>query len=141
MTHLYFVCSHFISLFGVRKEIDRFLVHLVYQPKSLIQSCFVRRHWHWLQHRPVLVLALVSVHTSPWHRVIHRNFIFGIPMHICHPHMHIKYLVIPTCSFLVFWNFSLIYYSALRDSHRDFILHLYLCISSLPSYTKEIMPL
>ena len=39
-----------------------------------------------------LVLSSSSVHTSPWHRVRHRNFIFGI-------YMHIKYLVIPTCSF------------------------------------------
>ena len=40
-----------------------------------------------------------SVHTSPWHRVIHRNFIFDIHMHIYSPYMHIKYLVILTCSF------------------------------------------
>ena len=38
-----------------------------------------------IMHRhPVLVsasvLALVSVHTSPWHRVRHRNFIFGTHM-------------------------------------------------------------
>ena len=62
-----------------------FLAHLVYQPKSLIQSCFVCRRWHW--YRP------------PWHRVRHRNFIFGIHVHIYPPCMHIKYLVILTCSF------------------------------------------
>ena len=28
-----------------------FLAHLVYQPKSLIQSCFVHHHWHWHCHR------------------------------------------------------------------------------------------
>ena len=43
-----------------------------------------------------------SVHTSPWHMVRHRNFIFGIHMHIFPPpppYVHIKYLVILTCSF------------------------------------------
>ena len=61
--------------------------HLVYQPKSLIQSCFVchwHQHWH---HRASLSM---SVHTSPSHRVRHRNFLFGVPMHICPPYMHIK---------------------------------------------------
>ena len=38
-----------------------FLAHLVYQPKSLMQSCFVVHHPHW--HCPTL--ALSSVHTSP----------------------------------------------------------------------------
>ena len=70
------------------------LAHLVYQPKSLIQSCFVRcASW-------VLALALVlSVHTSPWHRVdIETSYL----VHKCTyvPYMHIKYLVILTCSFL-----------------------------------------
>ena len=46
-----------------------FLAHLVYQPKSLIQSCFVHR-----------ASVTVSVHTSPCHRVRHRNFIFSIHM-------------------------------------------------------------
>ena len=55
-------------------EIDQhkpfgFLAHLVYQPKSLIQSCFVRCHC-WCH--PASVLA--SVHTSPWHIVRHRKF-------------------------------------------------------------------
>ena len=54
-----------------------------------------------MRHHPALALAsaLVSVHTSPWHMIRHRNFIFGTHMHICPPHMHIKYLVILTCSF------------------------------------------
>ena len=47
-----------------------------------------------------LVSSASSVHTSPWHMVRHRNFIFGIHMHICPPHVQIKYLVILTCSFL-----------------------------------------
>ena len=63
-----------------------FLAHLVYQPKSLMQSCFVRR----------ASSASFSVHTSPSHRFKHRNFIFGIHVHICPPNMHIKYLVILT---------------------------------------------
>ena len=32
----------------------------------------------------------------PRHRVRHRNFIFGIHVHICPPYMHIKNLVILT---------------------------------------------
>ena len=40
-----------------------------------------------------------SMHTSLWCRLRHRNFIFGIHMHICPPFMHIKYLVILACSF------------------------------------------
>ena len=67
------------------------LAHLVFQPKSFIQSCFVR--WH----HPESVSA--SVHTSPWHMVRHRNFILGTHMHICPPYMHIKYLMVLTCSF------------------------------------------
>ena len=61
----------------------------------------------------------------PWYRVRHKNFIFGTNMHICPPYMHIKYLVILTCSFKwqPFWYFSLICYPAQKDSHRDFISH------------------
>ena len=68
------------------------MAHLVYQPKSLIQSCFVHHH-------PVSALALVCVHSSPWHRVRHRSFMFGTHMHLCPSHTHIKYLAILTCSF------------------------------------------
>ena len=63
-----------------------FLAHLVFQPKSLIQSCFVHHHrWH------CSASASASVHTSPWHMVRHRNFILGTHMHTCPPCMHIKY--------------------------------------------------
>ena len=72
-----------------------FLAHLVYQPKSLIQSCFVHHCWcwhchHWCWHHLCI---------PPWHRVRHRNFIFDIHMHVYPPFMHIKYLMILTCSF------------------------------------------
>ena len=76
--------------------IKSILAHLVYQPKSPIQSCFFRWHWHHPASASVLVL---SVHTSPWHMVTHRSFIFGTPMHIYSPYMHIKYLAILTGSF------------------------------------------
>ena len=68
-------------------------------------------------------LALVFVHTSPWHRVRHRNFTFGVHMHICPLYKHIKYLVILTCSLKSqpFWHFSSICSPAHIDSHRDFI--------------------
>ena len=84
-------------------------------------------------HRCVSLLALslalllvLSVHTSPCHRVRHRNFIFGTHMHICPPYMHIKYLVILTYSFKwqLFWYFPLICYPAHIGGCRDFILHI-----------------
>ena len=46
-----------------------------------------------------LASPLVSVHTSPCHRVRHRDFIFSIHMYTCPPYMHIKYFVILICSF------------------------------------------
>ena len=82
-----------------------------------------------------------SVHTSPWHRVRHRNFIFIIHMYLCLPYIHINYLVIVTCIFKwkPFWYFSLIYYTDYKDSHTDFISHS--SIYSLPTHTKGIIPL
>ena len=70
-----------------------FLAHLVYQPKSRIQSCFVHHVSSSLLVSSALASsALVSVHTSPSHRVRHTNFIFGTHMHQCPPsNMHIKY--------------------------------------------------
>ena len=76
----------------------KFLAHLVYQSKSLIQSCFVCCH-HWHCPASSLVSSLSSVHTSPWHMVRHRNFILGTLMYICPPYMHIRYLMVLTCSF------------------------------------------
>ena len=57
-----------------------FLAHLVYQPKNLLQSCFV--------HRASLGSAFVSVHTPPSHRIKHTNFIFGTDMYpyLVYPH-------------------------------------------------------
>ena len=51
----------------------------------------VHRHWC----RPTLASAS-SVHTSPWHMVRHRNFVFGLHVHICPLYMHNKYLMILT---------------------------------------------
>ena len=75
---------------------------------------------------PLALALALSVHTSPWHRVRHRNFIFGIHMHICPPCMHIKHFVILTSvsKWQLFWHFSLIYYPAHIGSHRDFISHI-----------------
>ena len=97
--------------------------YLVYQPKSLIQSCFVRRR------RPASLAsasALMSVHTSLRHRVRHRNFIFGIHMLLCPSHMHMKYLVILTCSFYMAAILVICY--SHTDSLRDFILHILMYI-------------
>ena len=57
-----------------------FLDHLVYQPKSLIQFCFVCH--------VSLALALVSslasyVQTSPSHRFKHTNVILGTHLYLC----------------------------------------------------------
>ena len=43
--------------------------------------------------------ASASVHSPPSHRIQDRNFIFSMNMHMCPQYMHIKYLVILTCSF------------------------------------------
>ena len=56
----------------------RFLAHLVYRPKRLIQSCFVRCASSSL----LLSLLTLSVHTSPSHRFKHRNFLFCTEMHL-----------------------------------------------------------
>ena len=53
---------------------------------------------HQRRHRPALV-SLASVHSPPSHRIQDRNFIFNMNMHMCPQYMHIKYLVILTCSF------------------------------------------
>ena len=58
-----------------------FLAHLVYQPKSLLQSCFVRC-WHC----PALVSSVLSLHTSPWYMARHRNFILGAHMSPIYAH-------------------------------------------------------
>ena len=50
-------------------------------------------------YNPEFSVIIFVVHTSPWHKFRHRNFIFSIHMHICPPYVHIKYLVILTCSF------------------------------------------
>ena len=73
---------HWITSSPVLQVYILFLAHLVYQPKSLIQSCLVR-------HRPTssLALTLASIYTSPWHRV---SFIFGGHLHLCPLHMHVN---------------------------------------------------
>ena len=45
-----------------------------------------------------LASASTSVHSPPSHRIQDRNFIFSMNMHMCPQYMHIKYLVILTCS-------------------------------------------
>ena len=91
-------------IFGITMLIRPSLAHLVYQPKSLIQSCFVRRR-RWCRRRcPASELVLASsVHNSPWHRIIHRNL----------------------AAILVFF-FHLLFCHT--DSHRDFILHILMYI-------------
>ena len=62
---------------------SHFFAHLVYQA---VQSCCVHRR-RWRRCTPLLATGL------------NRNFIFGTHTHLCPSHMHIKYLVILTCSF------------------------------------------
>ena len=52
-----------------------------------------------VRHRCRHCLASASVHSPPSHRIQDRNFIFSMNMHMCPQYMHIKYLVILTCSF------------------------------------------
>ena len=48
---------------------------------------------------PLLSVSLSCVYSPPSHIVRHRNLIFGVNMYTCPEYMHIKYLVILTCSF------------------------------------------
>ena len=68
-----------------------FLVHLVFYQMSLCN--------HDLSVVHSCHLASASVHRPPSHRIQDRNFIFSMNMHMCPQYMHIKYLVILTCSF------------------------------------------
>ena len=61
--------------------------------------------WHWRQHHLAsasaasALAASTSVHSPPSHRIQDRNFIFSMNMHMYPQYMHVKYLVILTCSF------------------------------------------
>ena len=94
---------------------------------SFINQTALYNHALAVAHRPASLPVSSSGHTSPSHRLKHRNFILGTDMHLCPSHMHIKYSVILTCSFKCqpFWYLSLICYPAHTDNHRDFILHIH----------------
>ena len=69
------------GLFFKRMFIFRVFGSFDFSTKEPFQSCFVcHRHWH----HPVSVLAsaLLSVHTSPWHMVRHRNSILDTLAHM-----------------------------------------------------------
>ena len=67
-----------------------------------MQSCFVcRRRWS----RPASVS--VSVHTSPWHMVRHRNFIFGVHIHMSPMYAHQIFNDSDLLAHLVFYQMSL----------------------------------
>ena len=82
-------------------------------------------------------VGIVICAHPPWHRVRYRNFIFGIPMHICPPYMHIKFLVI-----LAWWLIWLINQRALNNHalsvvvigvilHQHWHQHWHLCTPPL----------
>ena len=74
----------------------QFLAHLVFYQMSLCNHDLSIVH----SCRPASALASSgSVHSPPSHRIQDRNFIFSMNMHMCPQYMHIKYLVILTCSF------------------------------------------
>ena len=52
------------------------LGHLAYQPKSLIQSCFVCRHWHWHLCTPLLATGL-NIETCAHMSLIYTHQIFS----------------------------------------------------------------
>ena len=126
-----------------------FLAHLVYQPKSLIQSCFVCRwhqcHWHcWFLCTPPLATGL-NMETS--------YLVHYVPKSLIYVH---QIFSDSDSQFLNGSHFGILICYPI-DMFRDFMLHilqlllifeddtwfqpLNLCISSLPTYTKGIMPL
>ena len=121
-----------------RVHMDLVLAHVVYQPKSLIQSCFVHRCWHW--HHAASASVLASVHTSPWHRVKHRNFIFGTQMHKC-PQICTSniswfwHVVFQWMTVILVFFFNLLF-CRYRHSYRFHIANTYVS-QSLLSYTKR----
>ena len=114
----------FCDLRGVicddRKKVQylKFLAHLVYQPKSLIQSCFVHHHWHRHHWRhlctPPPVIGL-DIETS------YLLCIYTYIPHICTLNIYWFWLVV--FKWQPFWCFSWICSSHI-DSLRDFILHI-----------------
>ena len=91
----WYVLSHMRPfLFGCHISFCCFLAHLVFYQMSLCNHDLSVVH----SYRPVSV-SLASVHSPPSHRIQDRNFIFSMNMHMCPQYMHIKYLVILTCSF------------------------------------------
>ena len=90
MKVLLWKCCNEIDIYRVE-----FLAHLVFYQRSLcnhdlsvVHSCHL-----------MPASALASVHSPPSHMIQDRNFIFSMNMHMCPQYMHIKYLVILTCSF------------------------------------------
>ena len=99
-----------------------FLTHLVYQPKSLIQSCFI----HCSLSSSLASLLSSSVHT-PSDIVRYRAFIFSMNIYMCPWYMHMKYLVILTYSFeivaiLVLLS-DLLSYVTGSLSNRNYVSH------------------
>ena len=107
-----------------------FLAHSVYRPKSLVQSCFVRRK---------SLASLVSVHTSPGCRIRQKFHIWYTytPIPLIYTHQTFS------DSDLLFLNGShfgtFLCFVSHKDSHRDFIYCVFLFVSSLPTYTKEVI--
>ena len=119
-----YITGHFLIRIEGLSSVQ-FLADLVYQSNSLIQSCLVQRRWHrhcWYRqccHRHHLCTSLCR-------RVRHRNFIFGIHMHICTYicTSNIQWFWLVVFKWQPFWCFSLICCPAQIDSNRDFILHI-----------------
>ena len=109
-----------------------FLAYLAYQPKSLIQSCFVCRA---SSATSMASASALSGHTFPCHKFKHRNLIL---LHTCTSNIWHFWLVVlngsPFGNFL--WFAILPLKTVIEISH-----HIYLCITSLPTYIKGIMPL
>ena len=65
----------------------------------------------------VALLLLSSVYSPASHMVKHRNFIFGVNMYTCSQYMHVKCLVILTCSFQM-TTILVIFFNMLSCPHR-----------------------
>ena len=78
----------------------------------------------WPESYATLAL-LVSLHTSPRHKIKHRNFTFGADVHLYPLYMTIKYVIILTYSckmaaiVVIFFNWVYC-----PHSHTDLILHI-----------------
>ena len=126
---------------------------LILDLSSFFISLFMLNFWliWFINHRALYNNAsCIIVMCRCWHRTcahlpfgtgldIETSYLVYICTHLCPSYVHIKYLVILTCSFKwqTCWYFSLTCYPAHTDSKTDFILHTYTYVSLLYLHTQK----